>query len=157
VTDARRARTLRVREDVHIHATPAEVVRHLDDVAAYDAWLAHHFHDYAVVEDDVIAFSLTLPLRSETARLRRDRAETAALAFVGNGDGDVTALTMAVHAESPREVHLTVEAAYRPAGGAFGGLLEVLLHRPYRTQALRESLWNLKQRLERSAPDAPRA
>jgi hypothetical protein len=60
-------------------------------------------------------------------------------------------MSWAFHAESPREVHLTSELVYRPAGGPFGALLEALLHRPYRTQALRESLWNLKQRVERGA------
>ncbi len=143
---------LRVREDVHIHAPASAVYRVLEDIARHGEWLAHHFHDFTVVEEDVIAFSLALPLRTETAHLRRDREETHALTFVGNGSGgELVELSWAFHPESPREVHLTVEAVYEPARGPFGGLLEALLHRPYRTQALRETLWNLKQRAERGA------
>jgi hypothetical protein len=137
-----------VRQDVHIHASGADVFRRLADLASHGEWLAHHFHDFAVHEDDVISFVLALPLRAEAARLRRDHAETEALSFVAHGEGDVSALTWAFHQEGARDVHLTVEARYRRAGGLFGPLLEWLLHRPYRTQALRESLWNLKQLVE---------
>ena len=139
----------RERQDVHIHASGVDVYRRLADLPGHGDWLAHHFHDFAVHDEDVVSFVLALPGRAESARLRRDRAETEALSFVAHGEGDVSALTWAFHQEGTRDVHLTVEARYQRAGGLFGPLLELLLHRPYRTQALRETLWNLKQLVER--------
>lgn len=138
-----------VRQDIHIHTTGAELYRRLSDVRAHREWLAQHFRDYAVTEDhDVITFALALPLRTESARLYRDPAEDEAIAFIATGDSDLAAITWAFHEEGARDVHVTVEARYRRASGPLGPLLEVLLHRPYRTQALRESLWNLKQLVE---------
>jgi hypothetical protein len=49
-------------------------------------------------------------------------------------------------------VHVTVEAEYRPAAGLLGGLLEPVLHRPLRQQALRDVVWRLKQVAEGRGP-----
>lgn len=140
-----------VRQDIHIHTTGAELHRRLSDVRAHGEWLAQHFRDYGVADDhEVITFALALPLRTESARLYRDPNEHDAIAFVATGESDLSAITWAFHEEGARDIHVTVEARYRRAGGALGPLLEWILHRPYRTQALRESLWNLKQLIERS-------
>lgn len=140
-----------VRQDIHIHTTGAELHRRLSDVRAHGEWLAQHFRDYGVTDDhEVMTFALALPLRTECARLYRDPNEAEAIAFIATGESDLAAITWAFHEEGARDVHVTVEAQYQRASGPLGPLLELLLHRPYRTQALRESLWNLKQLIERS-------
>ena len=52
-------------------------------------------------------------------------------------------------AESGRESHLSVETHYHPAGGPFGPLLDLTLHRPHRRQAFRDALWRLKLLIEK--------
>jgi hypothetical protein len=150
VTQARPAAGLDwVRQDIHIHTTGVELVRRLAEVGTYAEWLPHHFRDYAVTADHgLITFALALPLRTESARLYRDPNEREAIALIATGESDVASITWAFHEEGARDVHLTGEVRYRRANGPFAPLLEVMLHRPYRTQALRESLWNLKQIVE---------
>lgn len=149
MSEADAARLAWIREDVHIHASGADVYARLVDLGRAGEWLAPTFRALTVTGEDAFSFSLALPLRTEQARLRRDRSETEALTFVGRDGGALRALTWAFHQEGPRDVHLTVEARYEPAGGVLGSLLEPLLHRPHRTQALRDTLWKLKQLSER--------
>lgn len=136
-----------VREDVHIHVEPAAIQRRILAIASYEDWLGPAFRGFTA-DDEGFTFTLSLPTRTERGRLRRAGIEAGAVTFVRDSDGAYESLTWAQHVEGPREVHLTVEATYRPATGLIGAFLETLFHRPHRTQALRESLWNLKHLLE---------
>lgn len=138
-----------VREDVHIHAGLPDVHRHVSDPEALAAVLSHHFRDVEA-DDDSLAFTLMLPTRRESASLRRGGAERGAVTYARDGEGAIHSVTWAIHVESPRECHVTVEVIYRPLGGPHGAVLETLVHRPHRTQALRESLWALKHAIERN-------
>lgn len=139
-----------IREDIHIHVPVAAIHRRLSDPTAHDQWLSPHFRRYTA-DHDSCAFALALPGRTEPVRLRRDGSETRAIFYVRDGASAWESVTWAMHAESPREVHLTVEVAYRPAGGPIGTVGEVMVHRAHRTQALRDTLWNLKHLLEAEA------
>ena len=149
---------VRIREDVHLHASPHTVQQRILDLHTYDEWLAPAFRDFRA-DGEGCAFTLVLPGRTEQARLRRggieDRAVTLLRDDSGADGGAYESITWALHAESPREVHLTVEAAYAPAGGLGGAIFEATMHRPHRTQALRDSLWRLKQLLERARVKQP--
>ena len=139
-----------IREDVHIHVPVAAIHRRLSDPTTHDEWLSPHFQRYTA-DVDSCAFALGLPGRTEPVRLRRDGSEARAILYVRDGASAWESVTWAMHVEGQHEVHLTVEVAYRPASGARGTVGEVLVHRAHRTQALRDSLWNLKQLLEREA------
>ena len=79
-------------------------------------------------------------------------------------DGSLTSLSRAFETlswvlspEGPNDVHLLVEAIYTPAGGFAGVVLDVLLQRAHRRQALRDAVWRLKHLLEGHGPgDGPR-
>lgn len=143
---------VRIREDVHVHAAAQAIRERILDLATYDDWLAPAFRDYRA-DGEGCSFALALPGRTEQGRLRRGGVEERAVTLlrddIGGGGSVYESITWALHAESPREVHLTVEAAYTPAGGIAGSILEATVHRPHRTQALRDSLWRLKQLAER--------
>jgi len=149
---------VRIREDVHLHATVPVVHQRILDLHTYDEWLAPPFRDFRA-DGEGCSFTLALPGRAERGRLRRGGIEDRALTLVRDGEGAASgtyeSITWALHAESGREVHLTAEVAYVPAGGVLGGLLETTFHRPRRAQALRDSLWQLKQVLERAPADRP--
>jgi hypothetical protein len=137
----------RLRDDIHIHAAPAEVRARLADPTTYDEWLAPHVRDFSA-DTEGMQFALAIPGRTEPVRLRRQPlADVYLVAYVRDGDSAVESLTWALHAEGATEVHVTVELAYRAAGGIVG-VLEPFVHRPHRLQALRDSLWNFKQRVE---------
>ncbi|RLT43274.1 MAG: hypothetical protein DWI58_04590 [Chloroflexi bacterium] len=140
----------RIREDVHVHASAHAIRLRILDLTTYDEWLAPAFRDFRA-DDEAYSFALALPGHTEQARLRRGGVEERAVTFVRDGGGDYESITWVLHAESPREVHLTVEATYTPAGGLSGAILEPTVHRPHRTQALRDSLWRLKQLAERTS------
>ena len=144
---------VRIRDDVHLHADPAAVRQRILDLTTYDQWLAPAFRDYRA-DDEGFSFTLVLPGRTEEARLRRGGVEDRAVTLVRDGGGAYESVTWALHSESTREVHLTVEVTYLPAGGLGGSIMETTVHRPNRTQALRDSLWQLKQLLEHPAPAA---
>ena len=57
--------------------------------------------------------------------------------------------------ETAQDAHLTVETVYQPRGGFIGPFMEWAMLRPQRTQALRESLWNLKRLIEREYERKP--
>lgn len=139
-----------IREDVHIHVPVAAIHRRLSDPSTHDAWLSPHFQRFTADEDSC-AFVLAIPGRNEAVRLRRDGSEARSILYVRDGSGTFDSVTWAMHVEGAHEVHLTVEVAYRPAGGPIGTMGEVMVHRAHRVQALRDSLWNLKQLLEREA------
>lgn len=149
------ARLAHVREDVHIHA-PYNVVRdRLLAIARHDDWLADHFRDYEVA-GDTLTFTLVLPGRAEVGRLTVDDSDPFGVRYARNGDGgDIAELSWAIHVETAQDVHLTVQAAFEPRRGLLGPLLELAVLRPQRTQALRESIWNLKQLIEREHPRQP--
>jgi uncharacterized membrane protein len=71
---------------------------------------------------------------------------------VDGDDGDDSSLSWALHAEATGEVHITVEAAYQPAGG-LRSLLEPLLYLPRRKQSVRDALWRLKMLVEGGEAD----
>lgn len=142
-----------VREDVHIHATADAVYALLS--AGDAAWLPLEIESFEQTAGQLM-FTLVLPLRREQARLVRTSADAPrVLEFAADGSAsDVTALTWVVNAESPSEVHVVAELAYLPASGVLGWALEETLHRPARTQALRDALWRLKLVAEGNGPPA---
>ena len=131
-----------VREDVHIHASHADVHALVGEPVR---WSPPSFADLDG-GPDALAFRLLLPLRSERALLQRRADEgPSVLEFSANGEGHpVRALTWVINAEAPREVHLVAELVYEPANGPVGWALEEVVHRPLRRQALRDALWRLK-------------
>ncbi len=139
-----------IREDVHIHVPVAAIHRRLSDPTTHDEWLSPHFQRFTA-DDDSCAFALVLPGRTEDVRLHRDGSEARAVLYVSDGASAWESVTWAMHVEGAHEVHLTVEVAYRPASGLLGTTAEVMVHRAHRTQALRDSLWRLKQLLESEA------
>lgn len=146
---------VRLREDVHVHASAQAVQQRILDLATYDEWLPPQFRDFHA-DDEGWSFTLVLPGRTEQGRVRRGGIEAGAVTFVRDGDGAIDSLTWAMHAESPREVHLTLEFAYVSAGGLGGNILEMTVHRPHRVQALRDWLWRLKHVLEGRTADGAR-
>lgn len=145
----------RVREDVHIHA-PYNIVRdRLLAISRHGDWLGQHFRDYEA-NGDALSFTLSLPGRTEAGHLTVDDSDPFGVRYARNGaGGEIAELNWAIHVETARDVHLTVEAAFEPRGGLLGPILELAVLRPQRTQALRDSIWNLKQVIEREHPRQP--
>ncbi len=137
----------RLREDVHIHAPADEVYGRLRAFESHREWLPPAF-DGVEADDDAIAFALLLPVRRERARLEVVAAEPPRVLELADGNGGGWGLAWGVNIEGPREVHLTAEIAYEPAGGPLGWVLEETMHRPMRRQALRDALWRLKLLIE---------
>ncbi len=154
-----------IREDVHIHAAAPVVYERLAELESLGAWLPEPFREVRA-EGERCAFELALPLRTERARLRVTEAAaphaltlTAVCAAAGassaNGKGTSRASASAIDSlhwrlqpEGRGEVHVTVAAGYRAPGGIVGPLLDLLLYRPHRRQALRNALWRLKRLVE---------
>ncbi len=140
-----------LREDVHIHATAADVYERLVGLDRDHHWLPPAFGNVEV-SDGEFAFALSLPLRTERARLAVSTDEPPTFvefaAIEGNGSNGIVRLSWALNAEGPRDVHVTVEAGYQPSGGPLGWLVEEAMHRPVRRQALRDALWRLKLLVE---------
>jgi hypothetical protein len=155
----RRVGLERVREDIHIHA-PYHVIRdRLLSITNHDKWLADHFRNYEA-RDGELEFTLVLPGHSEAGRLRVDDSDPFGVRYHrdpnDSGAGEIEELNWALHVETAQDAHLTVEAVYEPRGGWFiGQLMEWAMLRPQRTQALRESLWNLKRLIEREYERKP--
>jgi hypothetical protein len=152
---APRGRLSKVREDIHIHA-PYNIVRdRLLSISKHGDWLGSRFRDYEA-DGEALAFTLALPGRSETGRLTVDASDQFGVRYARNGaGGEIAEMNWAIHVETAQDVHLTVETVFEPRGGLLGPLLELALLRPQRTQALRDSIWNLKQVIEREHPRQP--
>ena len=154
----------RIREDVHIHASASATFERLEATGRYGEWLPRSFRDVAGEPGPRARLDgvLTLPLRSERVRLEAtEREPPRLLLFRAAADGTDGArggafetLSWVLTAEGPDDVHLLVEAIYTPAGGFAGALLDVLVQRAHRRQALRDAIWRLKQLLEGAAPAA---
>ena len=149
-----------IREDVHIHAEAPAVYRRLAELESLGEWLPERFRDVRA-EGERCAFTLALPLRAEGAWLRvTDAAEPYTLALAddasaGSNGATATAiqsLRWELQPEGRGEVHVTLAAGYRAPGGIAGPLLDLLLFRPQRRQALRDALWQLKQLVEGRSP-----
>lgn len=140
-----------LREDVHIHAAPEAIFGRLREPAE-GGWFARAF---TAGENGTLAYDLRLPLRRERAELAVTSEEPPRLLLLeraGDGEGGesgvLASLSWALHPEAAGEVHVTVEAAYRPPGGPLGRVLEPMLYEPLRRQAYRNALWRLKQLVE---------
>jgi len=139
----------RLREDVHIHASPGDVYDHLFCLDAGRMWLPPAFSDIDA-SANALSFALALPMRTERARLTvaTDEPPTYLEFAAADGPGSIELLAWALNPEGARDVHVTVEAGYQPAGGVLGWLLELAVHRPLRRQAFRDALWRLKLLVE---------
>ena len=147
----------RIREDVHIHASASATFERLEATARYAEWLPRAFRDVAAPSGPAARLEgvLTLPLRSERVRLEAAEREPDRLLLFRSSDGDRGAfdtLSWVLTAEGAGDVHLLVEAIYTPAGGFAGWLLDLLVQRQHRRQALRDAVWRLKQLLEGAGP-----
>jgi hypothetical protein len=127
-----------LREDVHIHASPEAVFSSLQAPEVGD-WFGEALKQSPA--------DCALPLRVTTAE-----APSSLVMAVDGDDGDDSSLSWALHAEATGEVHITVEAAYQPAGG-LRSLLEPLLYLPRRKQSVRDALWRLKMLVEGGEAD----
>ena len=147
-----------IREDVHIHASAEEVYGLLASLRSHAQWLPRTFRSVEA-DGDELSFELSLLLRREQVRLSVTAGEAPTLLVLtsgrdaGNGAvpgaGPFASLAWALHPEAAGEVHVTLEAEYRAAGGLVGALLEPLLYYPLRRQAFRHALWRLKLFVER--------
>jgi uncharacterized protein YndB with AHSA1/START domain len=143
-----------IQEHVHIHATAAEVFARLAATDAYSDWLPRSFRNVRADGDGFVCV-LALPGRGELVRLAPSRVEEPHILQFEASDGarGLDRLTFILNDEGAREVHLVADAAYTAPGGFPGALLDGVLHRHHRRQALRDALWRLKQLAE----DATRA
>ncbi|MSQ36595.1 MAG: hypothetical protein EXR63_05605 [Dehalococcoidia bacterium] len=134
-----------LREDVHVHAAADAVYTLVREPEHRARWFGPAVAELAQA-GDALVFRLPLPLRSERAQLVLAADEAPRLlTYAANGvPTAVGAVTWVLRAEGPAEVHVSMEAGYTPASGPLGWLLEEVLHRPHRRQALRDSLWRLK-------------
>jgi hypothetical protein len=148
-----------VREDIHIHARAAEIYERVTAFDALAAWLPPSIAAPRE-EDGALAFRLRLPLHgaSEARLAVADSDPPSYVSLEAPNDardrGALDALRWALHQEAERNVHVTLEVEYRPAGGLLGSLLEAAIHAPLRRQALRDTLWRLKQVAEGRGPDS---
>jgi len=152
---ARRVTLHSVREDIHIHAPYMVIRERLLSIAKHDEWLADHFRDYEA-RDGELEFTLVLPGHSQAGRLQVDDSDPFGVRYhrdengptKDGGSGEIEEISWALHVETAQDAHLTVETVYQPRRGLLGPLMELVVLRSQRTQALRESLWNLKQVIE---------
>lgn len=148
----------RLREDIHIHAPALAVFERIADFEGALNWLPPSFRARRV-DADALEFVLSLPMHGGgLTRLVPGEQETPWFLDLrsehSNGTRPaVEGLAWALHQESPQNVHVTLEAEYEPAGGPFGPLLEMAVHAPLRRQALRDTLWRLKQVAEGRGPE----
>jgi hypothetical protein len=145
-----------LREDIHVRAAIAEVFEHVATLEDSVAWLPGSFRDLEA-SGETLSFRLALPFDARHASMRVTTDEGPAFLELRpdestEGAPALDGLRWALFEEGPRQVHVTIEAEYRPAGGLLGGLLEPVLHRPLRQQALRDVVWRLKQVAEGRGP-----
>ena len=143
-----------IREDIHLHVSAAHVRSAVADPTAYAPWLPDRMGNYRA-DTEGLRLDLDLPGRTETLSVRRSPTEDQREVLYRRDDGGaVEELSWGVHTEGATECHITIEIAYRPASGFIGGAMETLAHRPQRTQAIRDLLWNLKRDIEGPRGDA---
>lgn len=144
-------------EDVHIHAPASEVFARIEATGGWSEWLPRCFRGAEGDGAGGLACTLALPLRAEPLRLEAARSEPPSLLHFRSaaGGGAFSSLTWSLSDEGPRNAHLELRAVYEPSGGFPGAVLDALLLRPARRQALRDALWRLKQLLEGRAPRHP--
>jgi hypothetical protein len=149
----RRGDLATVREDIHLHVSAAKARAAVADPLAYAAWLTEAMSNYQA-DTEGLRVDLALPGRTETISVRRAPSEDQReVAYRRDQGGAIEELIWGLHSEGQTECHITIELAYRPASGFLGGAAETLVHRPQRTQAIRDLLWNLKHDLEGPRPD----
>lgn len=150
-TPRRRNGLATIREDIHLHAAIARVRAAVSDPTAFGAWLPENMSNYHA-DTEGLRVDLALPGRTETFSLRRapteDQREVLYRQDGEHQGGTIDELSWGLHSEGATECHITIEIAYRPASGFLGGAMETLAHRPQRTQAIRDLLWNLKRDIE---------
>lgn len=151
----------RIREDVHIHASAGDTFARLEAIERYGEWLPRSFRDVGGESGAQARLDgvLALPLRSERVRLEVAEREPSRLLLFRSADGERGAfrtLSWVLTAEGAEDVHLLVEAIYTPSGGFGGWLLDLLVQRQHRRQALRDAVWRLKQLLEGEGPASQR-
>lgn len=131
-----------IREDVHIHAEAAAVYSLLAAPGSLDETLPE------LLRGPDASGGIRTPFR--ILRAEEPRLLTIAPGSEGGRTAppDIESLHWDLQPEGRGEVHVTLAAGYRPAGGLTGPLLDLLLHRPRRRQALRDALWRLKRRVE---------
>lgn len=138
----------RLREDIHIHAPYTIVRERLLEISKHPEWLSKHFRNYHASSES-LAFELALLGRKEIGRLTLDGSDPFEVRFTRkNNEGEISEVNWNIHVETAQDSHLTVEAVFEPRLGLFGPILELVILRPQRTQALRDSIWNLKQLIE---------
>lgn len=145
-----------IREDIHLHVSVTRLRAAVSDPTAYGAWLPESMSNYHA-DTEGLRLDLALPGRTETFSLRRAPTEDQReVLYRQDQGGAVHELSWGLHSEGATESHITIEIAYRPAAGFLGGAMETLAHRPQRTQAIRDLLWNLKRDIEgiRDGPES---
>ena len=137
-----------IREDIHLHIAVADARAAVSDPTAYRDWLPESMGNYQA-DSEGMRVDLELPGRTETMSVRRAATDDQReVLYRLDQGGAIEELVWGLHSEGQRECHITIEIAYRPASGFVGGAMETLMHRPQRTQAIRDLLWNLKRDLE---------
>ena len=131
-----------LREDVHIHAEAAAVYALLAAPGSLDRALPELLRGPDAPGGIPTPFRI---LRAEEPRLLTIAPESEGGRWASP---DIESLHWDLQPEGRGEVHVTLAVGYRPAGGLTGPLLDLLLHRPRRRQALRNALWRLKRRVE---------
>ena len=131
-----------IREDVHIHADAAAVYALLAAPESLDETLPE------LLGGPDAGGGIRTPFR--IVRAEEPRLLTIAPGREGGRGArpDIESLHWDLQPEGRGEVHVTLAVGYPPAGGLTGPLLDLLLHRPRRRQALRDALWRLKRRME---------
>ena len=145
----------RIHEDVHIHSSAEKAFTRLATIATYGEWLPSCFRDLDASSSG-FECRLSLPLRSEPVRLVTVEKQAPRLiqfhAVEANYAFD--SLSWILNPEGTNDVHLLVDATYTPSGSFIGSVLDMLVQRAHRRQALRDAVWRLKHVLEEHSPYA---
>ena len=141
-----------IREDVHIHADARAVYRRLAALESLGTALPRLFRSAGDGSRRVIPQPTIDASGVPLVIARAEEPLSLTLAPGGGGDSEgpprLEELRWELQREGSGEAHLTVAAEYRRPVGVAGPLLDLLLHRPRRRQALRDALWHLKELVE---------
>ena len=139
-----------IREDVHIHAEARTVYRRLAAPEGLGQFLPDPFRviDARTGTPTADARSVGESAGAPLVIARAEEPRSLTLVPEGVGPADrappIESLSWELQPEGAGEVHVSISADYRRPVGVAGPLLDILLHRPRRRQALREALWRLK-------------